>query len=111
VIWPEVGADPDVVAAMMIAAIDQHVADAGGAHFAKRSRGRSDSHRKSAPSPLLVRLWIPQCCMNRIELGRQIPLRDLGWFADYLVALYAGDSNLRPRQSLKHHLAAWSDIE
>jgi hypothetical protein len=25
---PDVGADPDVVAAMMIAAIDQHIADA-----------------------------------------------------------------------------------
>ena len=34
-IRPEVGADPDVVAAMMIAAIDQHIADAGGAHLAE----------------------------------------------------------------------------
>ena len=34
-IRPEVGADPDVVAAMMIAAIDQHIANAGGAHFAE----------------------------------------------------------------------------
>jgi hypothetical protein len=30
-----VGADPDVVAAMMIAAIDQHVAGAGGTHLAE----------------------------------------------------------------------------
>src|SRR6185503_9622308 len=33
---PEVGADRDVVAAPMIAAINQHVADAGSAHFAER---------------------------------------------------------------------------
>ena len=35
VIRPEVGADPDVVAAVMIAAIDQHIADAGGTHLAE----------------------------------------------------------------------------
>ena len=34
-IRPEVGADPDVVAAMMIAAIDQHVANAGETHLAE----------------------------------------------------------------------------
>ena len=33
---PDVGADRDVVAAPMIAAIDQHIADAGGAHLAER---------------------------------------------------------------------------
>jgi hypothetical protein len=32
---PEIGADPDVVAAMMIPAINQHIAGAGGAHFAE----------------------------------------------------------------------------
>jgi hypothetical protein len=33
VIGPAIGTDLDVMAATMISAIDQHVADAGGAHF------------------------------------------------------------------------------
>jgi hypothetical protein len=34
-IGPAVGADRDLVAAAVIAAIDQHIADAGGAHFSE----------------------------------------------------------------------------
>ena len=33
VVRPEVGADPDAMAAMMIAAVDQHAAHAEGAHL------------------------------------------------------------------------------
>ena len=36
IIGPAVGVGFDVMGAAMIAAIDQHVADAGGAHFAER---------------------------------------------------------------------------
>ena len=35
VVRPEVGADPDAMAAVMVAAIDQHVADACFTHLAK----------------------------------------------------------------------------
>jgi hypothetical protein len=44
VIRPEVGADPDVVAAMMIAAINQHIADAGNAHLAEGDLLRGGRH-------------------------------------------------------------------
>jgi hypothetical protein len=52
---PEVGADPDVVAAMMIAAIDQHVADAGGAHFAEGDFLRMVGYRAGPLSPAILR--------------------------------------------------------
>jgi hypothetical protein len=36
IVTPAVGVGFDVMGAAMIAAIDQHVADAGGGHFAER---------------------------------------------------------------------------
>ncbi len=50
----EVGADPDVVAAMMIAAIDQHIADAGGTHLAEGNLLRVvGSHGRIIKNPAL----------------------------------------------------------
>src|SRR6478672_6017311 len=83
---PEVGADRDVVAAMMIPAIDQHPADAGGAHFAERDflrmvicgyrmRPLSPAILRSAASirdcqPGLPRLkWSSASRDKRIEIG------------------------------------------
>jgi hypothetical protein len=56
-IQPAVGADRDVVAAEVIAAIDQHIADAGCAQFAEgdflrtasRHRAITTSRRQAAP--------------------------------------------------------------
>ena len=45
IVEPEVGVDLDVMAASMIAAIDQHIADAGCAHFAEGDLLRICRHR------------------------------------------------------------------
>ena len=44
-VGPAVGAGLDVVAAADIAAVDQHIADAGGAHFAEGDFLRGGGHR------------------------------------------------------------------
>ena len=46
-IGPALGTDRDVVAAAVIAAIDQHIADAGCAHFAEDDFLRAGGHMKS----------------------------------------------------------------
>ena len=47
-IGPAVGADLDLMAAPVVAAIDQYVANAGGAHFAEGDFLRVGRHRRSA---------------------------------------------------------------
>ena len=67
----EVGADPDVVAAMMIAAIDQHVADAGGAHLAEGDFLRVvGGHGRIIKNPALPRSFAEWPRAGRNDPGR-----------------------------------------
>jgi hypothetical protein len=51
-IGPAVGADLDVMAASVVAAIDQHIANAGGAHFGERDFLRVGRHGRG-PAALI----------------------------------------------------------
>jgi len=56
VIRPAVGAGLDAMAATVIPAIDQHIADAAGAHFAEGDFDRVGQHAFTVPQDNVLRV-------------------------------------------------------
>jgi hypothetical protein len=78
-IGPAIGADRDV-AAMVVAAVDQHIADAGGAQFGESdflreggmvvSKSRNDLGSMSSLYALLTACWLQQIEISYLKQKR-----------------------------------------
>ncbi len=73
-VWPAVRADRDAVAASVVAAVDQHVANAGFAHLAEGDLLRMAGH--DIPELELAALYLGTLCFRTTIAGL---VHELGW--------------------------------